>query len=283
VEAAARRLGERPAPPVGSVVIKLNDGFSGQGNAVVDLAGLNGSLLDSPVVFCAEEESWPSFAAKIAAGGAVVEELLDVPGMVSPSVQLRILPGGTPLVLSTHSQVLGGPNRQVYLGCRFPADPAYRGQIKDAAERVGRVLAARGVIGYFGIDFFVVPERGRQQVYLSEINLRVGGTTHPFGMAALVTDGRYDAAGGRLVAGGRAKSYLATDNLKSPGLVGREPQDVIDQVARLGLGFDRRRRTGTTMHLLGALREYGKMGVTCIGDTEEEARERYREVAAALT
>jgi hypothetical protein len=283
VEAAARRLGERPAPPVGSVVIKLNDGFSGQGNAVVDLAGLNGSLLDSPVVFCAEEESWPSFAAKIETGGAVVEELLDVPEMVSPSVQLRILPGGTPLVLSTHSQVLGGPNRQVYLGCRFPADAAYRRQIKDAAERVGRVLAARGVIGYFGVDFFVVPERGRQRVYLSEINLRVGGTTHPFGMAALVTDGRYDMAGGNLVARGRAKSYLATDNLKSPALVGREPQDVIDQVARLGLGFDRRRCTGTTMHLLGALREYGKMGVTCIGDTEEEARERYREVVAALS
>jgi PGM1 C-terminal domain/ATP-grasp domain len=283
VEAAARRLGERPAPPVGSVVIKLNDGFSGQGNAVVDLAGLNGSLLDSPVVFCAEEESWPSFAAKIETGGAVVEELLDVPEMVSPSVQLRILPGGTPLVLSTHSQVLGGPNRQVYLGCRFPADAAYRSQIKDAAERVGRVLAARGVIGYFGVDFFVVPERGRQRVYLSEINLRVGGTTHPFGMAALVTDGRYDMAGGNLVARGRAKSYLATDNLKSPALVGREPQDVLDQVARLGLGFDRRRCTGTTMHLLGALREYGKMGVTCIGDTEEEARERYREVVAALT
>ena len=252
VEAAARRLGGRPAPPVGSVVIKLNDGFSGQGNAVVDLAGLNGSLLDSPVVFCAEEESWPSFAAKIV-GGAVVEELLDVPGMALPSVQLRILLGGTPLVLSTHSQVLGGPNRQVYLGCRFPADPAYRGQIKDAAERVGRVLAARGVIGYFGIDFFVVPERGRQQVYLSEINLRVGGHhSHPFGMA-LVTDGRYDDVAGHLVAE-PAKSYLATDNLKSPGLVGREPQDVIDRVARLGLGFDRRCGTGTTMHLLGALR-----------------------------
>ena len=49
--AGARRLRGRPAPPVGSVVIKLNDGFSGQGSAVVDLAGHNGSLLDSPVVF----------------------------------------------------------------------------------------------------------------------------------------------------------------------------------------------------------------------------------------
>jgi phosphatidate phosphatase APP1 len=37
------------------------------------------------------------------------------------------------------------------------------------------------------------------------------------------------------------------------------------------------------MHLLGALREYGKMGVTCIGDSEEEARQRYREVVAALS
>ena len=283
VEEAARRLRGRPAPPVGAVVIKLNDGFSGQGNAVVDLAGLNGSLLDSPVVFCAEEESWPSFAAKIVEGGAVVEELLDVPGMVSPSVQLRVLPGGVPQVLSTHSQVLGGPNRQVYLGCRFPADPAYRDQIRAAAERVGRVLAARGVIGYFGIDFFVVPSGGREEVYLSEINLRVGGTTHPFGMASLVTDGRYNADGGHLVAGGRTKSYLATDNLKSPVLLGCEPGEVIDRVARLGLAYDHRSRTGTTLHLLGALREHGKMGVTCIGDTEEEARRRYREVVAALT
>jgi hypothetical protein len=283
VEAAARQLRQRPVPPVGAVVIKLNDGFSGQGNAVVDLAGLNGSLQDSPVVFCAEEESWPSFAAKIAEGGAVVEELLDVPGMVSPSVQLRILPGGAPLVLSTHSQVLGGPNRQVYLGCRFPADPAYRGQIRAAAEQVGRVLAARGVIGYFGVDFFVVPEGGAERVFLAEINLRVGGTTHPLGMASLVTEGRYDAASGHLMAGGRAKSYLATDNLKSASLVGCQPQEIMDRVAGLGLAYDHRRRAGATLHLLGALREYGKMGVTCIGDTEEEARERYREVVAALT
>jgi hypothetical protein len=235
------------------------------------------------VVFCAEEESWGSFAAKIAEGGAVVEELLDVPGMVSPSVQLRILPGGVPLVLSSHSQVLGGPNRQVYLGCRFPADPVDRGKIRVAAERVGRELAARGVIGYFGVDFFVVPEGGRERVFLAEINLRVGGTTHPFGMASLVTHGRYDATGGHLVAGGRTKSYMATDNLKSPSLVGCHPQEVIDRVARLGLAYDHRRRTGTTLHLLGALREYGKMGVTCIGDSEEEARQRYREVVAALS
>jgi len=264
-------------------VIKLNDGFSGQGNAVVDLRHLNGSLLDSPAVFCAEEESWPSFAAKIAEGGAVVEELLAAPGMRSPSVQLRILPGGVPVVLSTHSQVLGGPNCQVYLGCRFPANPAYRTEIRAAAERVARVLAARGVIGYFGVDFFVVPDGDHQRVYLAEINLRVGGTTHPFGMAALVTEGSYDAASGHLVAAGGAKSYLATDNLKATRLVGRRPAEVIDEVARRGLAYDHGRRTGTTLHLLGALPEHGKMGVTCIGDTLEHAQQLYHEVVATLT
>jgi len=281
VEAAARRLRERAAPPR-AVVIKLNDGFSGQGNAVVDLRHLNGSLLDSPAVFCAEDESWPSFAAKIAEGGAVVEELLAAPGMRSPSVQLRILPGGVPLVLSTHSQVLGGPNRQVYLGCRFPSDPAYRAEIRAAAERVARVLAARGVIGYFGVDFFVVPDGDRHRVYLAEINLRVGGTTHPFGMAALATEGSYDESSGHLVAAGGAKSYLATDNLKSARLVGRRPAEVIDEVARRGLAYDHARRTGTTLHLLGALPEHGKMGVTCIGDTLEHAEHLYHEVVGAL-
>jgi hypothetical protein len=281
VEAAARRLRQRAAPP-DAVVIKLNDGFSGQGNAVVDLRDLNGSLLESPAVFCAEEESWPSFAAKIAEGGAVVEELLAAPGMCSPSVQLRILPGGAPLVLSTHSQVLGGPNRQVYLGCRFPSDPVYRAEIRAAAERVARVLAARGVIGYFGVDFFVVPDGNRHRVYLAEINLRVGGTTHPFGMAALATEGSYDPTSGHLVAAGGAKSYLATDNLKSARLVGRRPAEVIDEVARRGLAYDHGRRTGTTLHLLGALPEHGKMGMTCIGDTLEHAEYLYREVVGTL-
>jgi hypothetical protein len=282
VEAAARRLRQRSEPPSGAV-IKLNDGFSGQGNAVVDLGGLNGSLQEAPTVFCAEEESWPSFAAKIAAGGAVVEELLAAPGMRSPSVQLRILPGGAPLVLSTHSQVLGGPNRQVYLGCRFPSDAAYRAEIRAAAQRVARVLAARGVIGYFGVDFFVVPDGDRHRVYLAEINLRVGGTTHPFGMAVLVTQGSYDETSGHLVAAGDAKSYLATDNLKSARLVGRHPEEVIEEVARRGLAYDHAHRTGTTLHLLGALPEHGKMGMTCIGDTLEHAEYLYREVVGALT
>src|SRR5947208_1981865 len=144
-----------------------------------------------------------------------------------PSVQLRIAPGGTFEVVSTHDQVLGGPEGQVYLGCRFPADPDYRLAIQDNAMRVAKELAANGVLGSFGIDFLVAHGHGGNAVYLSEINLRMGGTTHPFWMARLVTGGRYDTETGELIgADGTPKRYVATDNIKESSLMGLTPQTV---------------------------------------------------------
>ncbi len=144
--------------------------------------------------------------------------------------------------------------------------------------------AGEGVIGPFGIDFLVVPEDGRAaRVYLLEINLRIGGTTHPYWMARLVTGGSYDAVTGELVADGRAKSYVATDNIKSANLVGCSPSKVIDAVTEAGLGFDRGSGKGVTLHLLGALPGYGKMGATCIADSIGEAEDLYRRMTELLS
>jgi hypothetical protein len=144
------------------------------------------------------------------------------------------------------------------------------------------VLASHGVIGSFGVDFFVVPTADGFRTFLAEINLRVGGTTHPLGMIALASGGSYDPSSGQLEIGGRAKHYVSTDNLKSRHLAGMAPARVIELLDRRGLGFDRGTMTGSTMHLLGALRDFGKMGVTCMGDSPEEAEERYREVRATI-
>jgi hypothetical protein len=280
VDAAIEGLHAR-RPQAEAVVVKLNDGFSGQGNAIVELDGFS-SLESSAVTFCADEESWPSYAAKVQDGGAVVEELVRAPGVVSPSVQLRITPGGAVEVLSNHDQILGGLEGQVYLGCRFPARPGYRLDIQERARRVGEVLAADGVVGAFGIDFVLMPSNEGYDIRLSEINLRMGGTTHPFWMARLVTGGVYDPSIGELVAGGRAKSYVASDNLKGTALLGHTPADVIAEVEAAGLAFDQKRGTGATLHLLGALPNFGKMGVTCIADSHEDANALYEEVTAAL-
>jgi hypothetical protein len=280
LEAAVNGLHAR-RPDARAAVMKLNDGFSGQGHAIVELDGFS-SLETATISFIAEEESWPSYSAKVEEGGAVVEELVRVPGVVSPSVQLRITPGGAVEVVSNHDQILGGLHDQVYLGCCFPARPDYRLDIQERARRVGEVLAADGVIGPFGIDFVLLPDDRGWEINLSEINLRMGGTTHPFWMARAVTGGVYDPSTGDLVVNGRPKSYVASDNLKSQELVGRTPADVIAAVEERGLAFDPRRGVGATVHLLGALPRFGKMGVTCIADSPEDADALYQEVSAAL-
>jgi hypothetical protein len=269
-------------PDAEAVVIKLNNGFSGQGNAIVDLRTLRFPLGETPTVFCAAEESWMSFAAKIEAEGAIVEELLRAPDVVSPSVQLRVEPGGSIEVLSTHDQILGGPDDQVYLGCRFPAKELYRRDILDLALEAAKVLADEGVFGSFGIDFIGIPSGDSPNMYLSEINLRVGGTTHPFRMASLVTEGSYDFSTGELMADGQAKFYVGTDNLKSESYVGMTPGDALRALSDAGLTYDPVSRTGATLHLLGALREYGKLGALCIANSYEGAEELYESVVTTL-
>ncbi|TMK87582.1 MAG: carboxylate-amine ligase, partial [Actinobacteria bacterium] len=129
LEAAIEGLRVR-RPEAEAAVVKLNDGFSGQGHAIVELAGFS-ALEHASITFIADEESWPSYAAKVQSGGAVVEELVRAPGLVSPSVQLRITPGGAVEVVSNHDQILGGLHDQVYLGCRFPARAGYRLDIQE--------------------------------------------------------------------------------------------------------------------------------------------------------
>jgi pheganomycin biosynthesis PGM1-like protein/ATP-grasp domain-containing protein len=282
VESALERLRTR-RPDAVAALVKLNNGFSGQGTAIVELSG-EGSLSEADVTCIASEETWASFTAKLAAEGGIVEELVRGPEVISPSVQVRITPAGAVEILSNHDQILGGLENQVYLGCSFPARADYRLDIQDCARRVGEVLAADGVVGPFGIDFVLVPDgEGGYRTHLTEINLRMGGTTHPFWMARLVTGGSYDASRGELVTEHGPRTYIATDNLKHEALVGAAPADVIAEVDRRGLAYDPATATGVTLHLLGALREHGKMGVLCIAETTEAARELHEEVTAALT
>ena len=278
----ALRAVQAENPEAVAAVIKLNYGFSGQGNAVVELAGLGTSVVDSSVTFCASEESWASFGPKIERDGAIVEEMLRSPGMVSPSVQMRIAPDGSQEILSTHDQILGGPDDQVYLGCRFPARATYRAEISEAGARVGKILAAKGVVGSFGMDFLVVDRGGRHDVYLSEINLRLGGTSHPFYLARFATGGTYDQASGELIADGVARSYVATDNLKSDAYKGLAPERLIRELAARDLAFDRASGTGVALHMLGAVAEHGKLGATCIASSPEAADDAYADLVATL-
>lgn len=53
-------------------------------------------------------------------------------------------------------------------------------------------------------------------------------------------------------------------------------------IKRHGIVFDSETQTGVVFHLMGALSEFGKLGVTCIGDTIEMAHQIYSKTVQAL-
>lgn len=279
-------------PGLGRAVIKLNESFAGAGNALYrypselparDAARRRAVAAALVRLEWSAEESYEAFLRKLAEMGGVVEEFIEAGGLCSPSVQMRVNPGGQVKVVSTHDQVLGGATGQTYLGCRFPADDAYRAIIQRDALAIGRVLASRGVISRFAIDFVTWRAGGEWRRAAIEINLRMGGTTPPFLALEFLTGGELDAESGRfLTPRGRPKYYYATDSLHSPAYRGLLPEDFLDILNCHHLGFEPSTETGVLFHMIGALSEFGKVGVTCIGDSREEADDLFRRTAEML-
>ncbi|RME27603.1 MAG: carboxylate-amine ligase [Deltaproteobacteria bacterium] len=287
-------------PDARRAVVKLNEGFSGEGNALFYYDGIDGSSeverkhqilrsLPTALRYEAPQEHWQSYSARFEEMGGVVELFVEGRHKRSPSSQNRVNAIGEAQVISTHDQVLGGPSGQVFQGCTFPADPAYRLEIQDAGLRVARVLASKGVIGRFATDFVSVadgdPERGpvRWTHYAIEVNLRKGGTTHPFLTLRFLTDGDYDPSTGEFLAqNGTPKYYFASDTMQSEHYVGLLPDDLVDISVYHGLHFHGATERGVVFHLMGALSEFGKLGVVCIGDNLQQARFLYKRTTQVL-
>ena len=231
-----------------------------------------------------EETPLDVYLAKFAEGAGIVEERIVGEEIRSPSVQLRVLPSGAVELLSTHDQLLGGASGQSYLGCTFPAAPEYARTITEHAETIGHRLASLRRLGRFAVDFVVVRGAGGEWTsYAIELNLRKGGTTHPFLTLQFLTDGRYDPGTALfLTPRGHEKHLVATDHLESDQLRGLMPSDLFDIVARHGLHFDQSRQVGVVFHMISCLTEHGRVGLTAVGDTPAEADRRYREAQRIL-
>jgi hypothetical protein len=171
----------------------------------------------------------------------------------------------------------GGPSGQAYLGRRFPASPDYAPAIMRAAMTVGRPLTREGVIGRFAIDLVAVQNvQNDWEVYAIEINLRKGGTTHPFLTLQFLTDGAYDAEAGQFrTPRGEVKAFVASDHVDSPRYRQFTHHDLFDIVARHGLHFDQARQTGVVLHMVNLVGSEGAFGFTAVGNGREDAQQIY--------
>jgi hypothetical protein len=270
-------------------MVKLDDSAGGMGNAVLRLEGVDSrSALRRRVESLEVEDqegTAEEFLAALSRRGGIVEERIEGQDFRSPSVQLRASPFRQIEVLSTHDQVLGGPTGQTFLGCRFPADPGYGAQIAELGAKVGQHLANQGVIGRFGIDFVVVKQQGVWEPYAIEINLRNGGTTHPMLTLSALTDGEFDPVTNTFPIDGGRRFYVATDHLEDDSFRTLTTDDVLDRVGDSRLSWDEESKTGLALHLVSAVAVAGRLGVTAVGTTPDDAERRFgsaRQVIAEL-
>jgi hypothetical protein len=145
-------------------------------------------------------------------------------------------------------------------------------------------MVKKGAMGRFAIDFISVKQADDSWAhYAIEINLRKGGTTHPYLMLQFLTDGSYNAEAGEYrTASGNKRFYFASDNVVSPNYVGLTPDDLIEIAAFHQLMFSAASQEGVMFHMVGGLSQFGKLGVVCIGSSPERAKQFYDRAIAIL-
>lgn len=311
---ARQILAHPPATAPKKWVVKLNQGFSGKGNALLDLSPIawlkihatanplerenlltdaiqqqfpNMDFQDKAVRWGSTGEH-PSFEVQIERLGVIGEAFMDNIAS-SPSVQgiVEQSEEGTAIVhiVSTHEQLLHG---QIYEGCIFPANAEYRAELIESGKRIGAELAKKGVIGHFAVDFLALnnTETNSKSLQAIEINLRQSGTTHPYAALVLLTGGKPDNTGKFQMPDGTQRHYTATDTLRSEELIGLRASDLIhalenraDPMAR-EVHWNQTEQTGAVFHLFGTLEPYGKIGFTAIEASPEKAKALFEKTVA---
>lgn len=253
-EEAVERLGSRHP----RVIVKLNDGFGGLGNVVVDSSEPGIPLTRRAARFGDPLDDWASFSEKFERSGGVVEVMVGGGALASPSAQLFISPEGQTLVVSTQDQIMGGPTGQTSIGCAGPASLRYRYTIARHAAAVGDALSERGVWGFVGVDFLAEPAVSGSRVYLGEINLRMGATAPPNLYL-------------RMLLGADAQDDLSADGDALPNYVARQVRAVPGRCPAAGRpAFDPDARHGVVPYCVDP-EDPSKAWLLAVGNSRKEA------------
>jgi hypothetical protein len=102
-------------------------------------------------------------------------------------------------------------------------------------------------------------------------------------MMKFLIEGGYDEEKGIYVSfSGKEKYYRATDNIVDPKFIGMGSEDLIDVAVFNDLHFNTLQQRGVAFHMIGPLCQFGKVGITCIGDTHEETEALHQKTLQVL-
>ena len=261
-------------------VIKLNDGVSGDGNGFVEIISevpneyqIRQALIETK--FVSSKMTYTKFFREFAKLGGVVEEFIDGKNKRSPSVQIFLHPNDEFEILSSHEQILDETGAR-FLGAKFPALGAHRKNIISEAAKVAQKLLANKIYGIVGLDFLTTEDNSVLNTYLIELNLRKGGTTHPYwtAKAALGDVGICDYTGKFILGNKSLRSYQSNDNLICQNQsASRSLKCLMSKLEMHKLLFCHQKKKGVILHMLNSYVPAGKIGAIFIGETDQEIQE----------
>jgi PGM1 C-terminal domain len=102
-------------------------------------------------------------------------------------------------------------------------------------------------------------------------------------MLQFLTGGTYNTENGEFEMHDKKKRYyFASDNFKSEKCKGLMAHDLIDIAIRHDIHYNGTNEEGVMFHIIGALSQYGKLGIVCIGDSPEKANTFYKRTVDIL-
>lgn len=267
------------------VVVKQNQGVSGLGNRHLGLMAfwdlLSADLLreEKQARFLqALQRHWGdaegrSFLERFERLGGVVENRVEGE---SVSVQLNITPLGHLHLVGVHQELLDARGR--YLSSICPAPDGLASRTLALAERVGQALAERGIIGRVEVDFLVTAET----CYALDLNLRKSNSTTTLRTLNLLAGGGYVAAENRYRSATYQDRFVYSSDWLQVGPQASCHNDVIDLATEEGLHYSTSTHTGVIFHMLGGVSSTRRLGVSCIGQSHQEAQDLYQQCALLL-
>ena len=75
---------------------------------------------------------------------------------------------------------------------------------------------------------------------------------------------------------------MASDHVESPHYRRFTPDDLFDIAMRHRIHFDQSRQTGVVFHMMSALGDAGRLGLTAVADTHAAADALYQKTIATL-
>ena len=285
VSALQQLAAERPG--LRRAVVKLDRSLWEEGHALVDLPTSTARDAVRRALHCLRGPrhlDGPAYLERFARIGGIAEEFVEgVEKVVSG--QVRINPRGQVVLTSTHDELRGGRLGLESVGCAVPADDRCRRTVQEAALRVGHLLAGKDLVSRLSVEFLLCadPRAGSWRLAGTEINLGVGGSTHPLLAVRFLTGGELDAGTGLFRSpSGEPKFYRATDNLHAAAYKRLLPEDLIDILTLDALHYSARGETGALFYMLGAIAELGRVGMVAVGSSREEADKIFRRTVASL-